>query len=253
MELIITRIIENLLLPPGINIIMMLLGSILLRRFYRSGIFLMLSGFVSLIILSLSITAFYLNYPNHNIKAISQLSLANTDAQAIIILGGGRYRKAPEFNKDTVSRYTLSRLRYGAFLYRKTKLPLLVTGGVVYGDGPSEAELMRQSLREDFKVKTRWIEKNSRNTKENAQLSFKLLETEQIHKIILVTDFSHIKRSQAIFEKVGFKVFPAPINFDTDFEERPLILSLIPNSAGLHKSRSLLREYMGQLWYFLRY
>ncbi len=253
MELIITRIIENLLLPPGINIAMMLLGYFLLRRTHRAGRYLILTGFFSLAILSLPITAYFLNYPNHSIKPVSELILENTNAKAIIVLGGGRYQNAPEFNNDTVSKSTLSRIRYGAYLHRKTKLPLLVTGGKVYSDGFSEAELMQQSLQEDFNVKTRWVEGNSRNTSENAILSFKLLQAEKIKKIILVTDFSHIKRSQAIFEKAGFIVISAPINFDTNFKNKPLILSLIPTAGGLYKSRSILREYMGQLWYLIRY
>ncbi|MFV2060957.1 MAG: YdcF family protein [Gammaproteobacteria bacterium] len=253
MELIITRIIENLLLPPGINIVMMLLGYFLLRKFYRAGIYLILIGFFSLLFLSLPITAYYLNFPNHDIEPISEIVLENTDAQAIIILGGGRYRDAPEYHADTVSIYSLSRIRYGAYLHRKTKLPILVTGGNVYGGGPSEAELMQQSLKDDFNVKTRWIESNSRNTRENAELSFDLLQADKIQKIILVTDFSHIKRSQSIFNKAGFTVTAAPINFDTTFKNKPLILSLIPTSGGLNKSRSILREYMGQLWYLIRY
>ncbi|MFV1983324.1 MAG: YdcF family protein, partial [Thiohalomonadales bacterium] len=248
-----TRIIENMLLPPGINILMILLGFFLLGRFYRTGFLLVISAFFSLVILSLPVSAYFLNYPNNDIKAISDQELTNTDAKAIIILGGGRYSKAPEFNQDTVSYSTLSRIRYGAYLHRKIKLPILVTGGVVFGDGLSEAELMQQSLREDFNVKIKWLEKNSRNTSENAKLSFELLQAKQITKIILVTDFSHIKRSQAIFEKAGFKVIPAPINFDTEFENQPLILSLIPTAKGLLKSRSVLREYMGQLWYMFRY
>jgi len=183
MELIITRIIENLLLPPGINIAMMLLGYFLLRRTHRAGHYLILTGFFSLAILSLPITAYFLNYPNHNIKPVSELILENTNAKAIIVLGGGRYQNAPEFNNDTVSKSTLSRIRYGAYLHRKTKLPLLVTGGKVYGDGFSEAELMQQSLKDDFNVKTRWIESNSRNTRENAKLSFDLLQADKIQKI----------------------------------------------------------------------
>jgi len=252
MEIIITRIIENFLLPPGINFIMMLLGYFLLRRYYRTALFLMLSGFFTLILFSLPITAHFLDYPNNNIKPLTAIELANTDAKAIIILGGGRYRKAPEFGKDTVSNSTLTRIRYGAYLHRTSKLPILVTGGKVYGDGLSEAELMRRSLQDDFNVSTKWIEEKSRNTNENAEFSFYMLAEEKIHTIILVTNFSHIKRSQAIFKKVGFKVIPAPLDFQTDFENRPLILSLIP-SDGLNRSRAVLREYMGQLWYLLRY
>ena len=54
-------------------------------------------------------------------------------AQAIVILGGGVRRNAPEYGGDTVGRLTLDRVRYGAFVARATGLPVLVTGGVVRG------------------------------------------------------------------------------------------------------------------------
>lgn len=255
MDLIITRIIENLLLPPGINFLMIFFGLFLAKRFYRTGIFLLFSGFLSLIILSLPITAGFLNYPNKDIHAISEQDLAKTDAKAIVVLSGGRYRQAPEYNRDTVSVATLARIRYGAYLHKKTKIPLLVTGGIVYKKniGASEASLMQQSLQEDFKVKVKWLEENSRNTKESANLSFKILQREKIRKIILVTDFLHIKRSESIFKKVGFEVISAPLNFKTQFDDIPMALSLIPTAEGLYSSKSVLREYLGQLWYVLKY
>ncbi len=46
-----------------------------------------------------------------------------------MVLGGGRYRDAPEYGNDTVGEYTLVRLRYAAKLHRETGFPLLVTGG----------------------------------------------------------------------------------------------------------------------------
>jgi len=253
MELILIRIVENMFLPPGINILMMITGFMLLRRFYRTGVLLMLGGFFSLIILSLPITAYYLNFPNNNIKPLSELARDNTNAKAIIILGGGRYQNAPEYNIDTVSTVTLSRIRYGSYLHKKTKLPVLVTGGKVFGDGFSEAYLMQQSLQNDFNVTSKWVEDQSKNTQENAVYSFKILEAHKIKSIILVTDVNHIKRATSIFEKEGFSVTAAPINFDTNYEFLPFILTIVPRAGSLYRSRAVLREYMGQLWYSIRY
>ncbi len=254
MEPIITRIIENLILPPGLNIMMVFLGLVLVRRFYRTGVLLVMFSFFTLIILSMPITAQLLNYPNKDIHAITDAALTKTKAKAIIVLGGGRYSNAPEFKRDTVSNATLVRIRYGAYLHRKSKLPLLVTGGNVYNDkGLSEAKLMQQSLKNDFNVTTKWLEEKSKNTKENAQFSFELLKSHNISNIILVTDASHIKRSETIFKQVGFTVTTAPLNFDTTYKNSPIILSFIPQADGLRKSQSVLREYLGQLWYWLRY
>src|SRR5687768_247312 len=47
---------------------------------------------------------------------------------AIVILGGGAHR-APEYGSNTVAAATLERLRYGAYLQRRTGKPILVTSG----------------------------------------------------------------------------------------------------------------------------
>src|SRR6185369_731300 len=65
---------------------------------------------------------------------------ALSNVQAIVILGGGRRSDSPEFGGDTVSHYTLERVRYGAQLARQTGLPVLVSGGSVFGEEVSEAE-----------------------------------------------------------------------------------------------------------------
>ena len=52
------------------------------------------------------------------------------DAEAIVILGGGTRRNAPEYGGDTLGRLTLERVRYGAQVAKLTALPVLVTGGV---------------------------------------------------------------------------------------------------------------------------
>ena len=53
MDILVTRTVEALLLPPGGVILLILLGIFLVRRLYRTGIFMILSGFVLLIISSL--------------------------------------------------------------------------------------------------------------------------------------------------------------------------------------------------------
>ena len=47
---------------------------------------------------------------------------------------------------------SLERVRYAARLHRDTGLPLLVTGGRLFGETGDEATLMKQALTEDFTV-----------------------------------------------------------------------------------------------------
>ena len=50
-------------------------------------------------------------------------------AKAVVILGGGVRRNAPEYGGDTLATLTLERVRYGARVARLTGLPVLVSGG----------------------------------------------------------------------------------------------------------------------------
>ena len=97
------------------------------------------------------------------------------DAQAVVILGGGVRRDAPEYGGDTLATLTLERVRYGARVARLTGLPVLVSGGSVLGGEP-EAKLMAASLEREFGVPVRWVETRSRTTHENAVLSARIAE-----------------------------------------------------------------------------
>jgi uncharacterized SAM-binding protein YcdF (DUF218 family) len=199
---------------------------------------------VALLILSLPIVGNELLGSLDRFPPINEHELKR--AQAIVILSGGVHRDAPEYNGDTVDRFSLERLRYGARLARRTNLPVLVTGGAPFG-GTAEGELMRQSLAEDFGVQVRWIETESRNTMENASLSAPLLKKAGISNIALVSQSWHLTRAVPLFEQQGFHVTAAPTAFAK--EPHSLAKALLPDDGS--KSRIALREYLGLLFYRL--
>ena len=251
MEILIIRLIESLLFPPGLMIAIMLAGAILMRFYYRPGKIVIISGFVLLVLASLPIVPNTIIHLLEDIPALNQAELSQPQAQAIVVLGGGRYADAPEYAGDTVSTGSLERIRYGAYLHQQTGLPILVTGGNPYGRKISEAELMQTTLENEFKVKVRWAEKASKNTWENASFSFRLLQQENIKKIYLVTHAWHMPRSQQVFEQAGFEVIPAPTAYTT--AAAPILLRLLPSAGGLERSRLVGHELLGMLWYKLRY
>ena len=51
-------------------------------------------------------------------------------------------------------------------------------------------------------------ENKSRNTRENALYSKKIMDEHKIKSIVLVTSNIHMKRSTKVFEKLNYKVFP---------------------------------------------
>src|SRR6185295_16851084 len=157
------KALAALVLPPTGPLLLALVGLALLGRRPRLGRVLAWAGVVVLLALSLPVVS-------HLLLRSLQASVLNLqrigDAQAIVILGGGVRRNAPEFGGDTLGRLTLERVRYGALVARTTKLPVLVSGGAVYG-GSTEAALMKRALEQEFDVQVRWAEERSRDTRSN--------------------------------------------------------------------------------------
>lgn len=160
--------------------------------------------------------------------------------QAIVVLGGGRRTDSPEYGGDTVSAATLERLRYAAWLQRKTKLPILVTGGAPGGDGTPEADLMKAILTEEFRADVRWAEPRALNTHENAQFSKNLLGVSRIQHVYLVTHAWHMRRAQREFEIVGLQSTAAPTGFSRPGREG--VANYLPSNIGLYLTGLALRE-----------
>lgn len=174
-----------------------------------------------------------------------------TPAEAIVILGGGSYFDASEYNHaDTVSEQTLVRVRYGAKLQRTTGKPILVTGGKPLGNESGEASQMRAVLENEFHVPVRWIEDGSDNTYENARNTYQILHPLGIQTIYLVTNGWHMPRSAQVFKQAGFTVIPAPTAFTHRIH--PGLMPFIPDAESLRDSKIFMHEMLGLLWYRIK-
>lgn len=154
-------ILETLFMPPALNIWLIIFGLVIWRRRSLLGKTAVIISLLLLWVLSAPITARLLIAPLENrYPALTQQDLQTPGAKAIVVLGGGRAREAPEYGgRDTLAESTLLRVRYGAYLYRalvdegEEPVPLLVTGGVVLEDeSVPVADLMAESLRDEFQV-----------------------------------------------------------------------------------------------------
>lgn len=245
--------VSALLLPP-LNLLLLaaLGGVLLLTRWRGTGRMLIALSLVLLALLSTPISGAWLV---NTLEAESPPLLAPRDANAhaIVVLGGGRIPNALEFGgKDQPSAIALARLRYGAWLHQQTGLPILVTGGSPDGREEPEAALMSRALRDSFKVPVRWEEGRSDNTAENASNSAAVLKQAGVKRILLVTDAMHMPRARRIFSAAGLDVVPAPTSFSSI---PPLLTPLLflPQSGTLERSRYAMHEWLGMLWYRVRY
>ena len=252
MEQFATHIIESMIFPPGVFLFLLAVGVLLLNK---SPVFGKSALWVGLIIFYLFSTPFISSHLINQLEtypALDTNKIGNYGAGVIVVLAGERYRNAKEYGGDTVGKYTLLRCRYGAFLQRKTGLPILVSGGLVLDKGgASLAQMMAELLREDFHAGEVWLEDKSRTTGENALFSEKFLAQKKIDTAYLVTQAWHMPRSVAAFEKAGLKVVPAPTAFEGG---KPFkFLDVLPSANAINISRFALHEMVGALWYKIRY
>ena len=248
---LLTNLLASLLLPPFNGLLLAGAGILLWHARPRLARFLVISGALLITVLSLGVVARALLVPlEAKYPALPPSSLHTLDAEAIVVLGAGRYRGTPEFAEDDVIGPALDRLRYGALLARESKKPLLVTGGAPDGGLRSEAETMASSLARDFGVSVRWLESASANTLDNAHLSAEILHSAGIRRVALVTHAWHMPRAVAAFEAAGLSVLAAPTGY---LSVGPIsALDFVPRAGALHGSARALHEWIGQAWYALR-
>lgn len=253
MEISIIYIIKNMLMPPGIHILSILFGLLLINKFRKTGKLIILLSTVSLYLLSTAYVSRSLAGLVETTPSLPPVISKETDREAIIILGGGRRVVMPEYGKPIPYSTVLERLRYAMHIQRQTQLPILITGGHVFPKSISEAEVMNQVLIDDFQFEAKWLEQKSRNTAQNANFSYDILNKEGINKIYLVTHSSHMNRAVDIFTHVGFDITPAPTIYNSAGTNMPPIMQWLPKSNALELSRNILHEMLGYWWYQLRH
>ena len=242
-----TYLAGAVIVPPVSLILLALLGLALRRRRPRLGLSLSAGSLLALLVLSLPATAYSL------MAAIESPPLRDTrrlqDAQAIVILGGGVARAAPEWGGDTINLFTLQRVRYGAWLARRSALPVLVTVAAPDDARPGEAALMRAALSDEFGVAVRWFDERARTTAGNAREAAALLRPDGITRVLLVTSAFHMPRAQRVFERAGLQVIAAPTGYfgyvGGEFEWP----HLVPSGEALRTSYVALREMAAGLMY----
>lgn len=253
MDIWLIYVIKTLLLPSSSFLMLSFIGLYRLLKKLTLGSLLLFSSLSGLYILSIPLVSSGLM----NLLEPHADKISIHQNQAIVLLGSGLRNNAAEFSETnfTLSRKALERVRYAAKLGRETGLPILVSGGKVFeSDAPSEATVMAQALEQEFNLPVKWQENQSRNTAENAIYCRKMLQPLNIDKILLVTHAFHMKRAEIEFKKVGFDVQIAPTAYLAMEKGTKLsIFDFIPSANAMLNSTLALHEYLGLLWYKLRY
>lgn len=230
-------LLRTLILPPACLLILGFIGIALARRYRRLGVTLAAVSLAGLWLLATPLIADALERMAEHYPA---LDLTHPiAAQAIVILGGGGYRRAaPEYRGPAPDYEMYDRLAYGAYVARHTGLPVLVTGNGM------EATTMQVSLARDFGVHVKWIDEAAHDTYDNAFDSARILRSAGITHVVLVTSDTQLWRAAHEFLAAGLSIVPAPADV---WAPRDVgTMRYVPTASGLVRSYDAVYELLGE-------
>lgn len=176
---------------------------------------------------------------------------ARPEGDAIVLLCAGS-RDWPEVFSAAENLYphTLERAAAAALLHRKTRLPIIVSGGSPFTANP-EAEAVARWLEEaGVPSKSILAESAARDTIESAANVKKLCDEKGYKKILLLTFAYHMPRAVFLFEKAGFaELVPFPVARRAMPGARRDLTDYLPGSSL--EARAALNERLGLLVYRL--
>jgi uncharacterized SAM-binding protein YcdF (DUF218 family) len=236
MFILLISLARNLFLPPTGPLILAIVGLLLMSRRRRLGVAAVVIGVSSLWLCATPAVSDVLIHFAERYPPLDPSKPVN--AQAIVILGGGGMRMAPEYGGSALEGEALERVSYAASLSRRTRLPILVSGT------SEEAQSMSITLSRDLGIRVRWAENRSGDTYENARFSARILRADGIRRIILVTSSPHEWRAAHEFMGAGLEVVPGPVGGDIPHEYDAA--AFVPTMHGLHRSHDALYELIGE-------
>lgn len=244
-----TRTLEHFLLPPGMPLLVCMVGLILTARRTRSGLPILGLGLAIAYLTSLPVVARGLADWLEIYPPLDQGALCAAHAAAIVVLGGpDRYELAPEYGGDTLGPLALERVRYAAYLHRACGLPILVVGGKAPSQQLHGSEMMEEVLTRELGVPTMWGDGRSRSTFDNARIARELLAPRGIGTVAVVTHAWHMRRAVAAFVGQGLTVLPAPTGFTIPGAFDRGLPGWLPNAWAQVQIRWMLREVVGLAW-----
>lgn len=169
---------------------------------------------------------------------------------AAVLLGGLLDHDAtvgwgkPQYNDDS------ERLTATFDLLRTERVRFAVlSGGGNPGDPLNEARVLADQLAGWGIDRSRLVlEEKSRNTRENAVESAKIVRERGFRTLVLVTSAFHMPRAVDCFRAVDLAVDPLPVDYRS-FDPAKTTPQLLPRSEKLADSTFALREMAGRLVY----
>ncbi|MFA5489900.1 MAG: YdcF family protein [Candidimonas sp.] len=174
-------------------------------------------------------------------------------AQAIVVLGGNTANNRPNWFEPYDPQTATPRVDTAAHLYFARRAPLIVLSGAALDGTTSEAQVMANRLaQQGIPADALLLERQSLTTYENAVYTARKLRRRGVSEVLLVTSALHMPRSMAVFRKQGFSVAAAPAMPQITVPDDPSFSFWLPNARAFDASRSIIKEYVALLVYWLR-
>lgn len=256
-HLVIVCMVDSLATPVVWVLALLSLGLSLSRRKRQAirsdaGWYLMLAGVLVLLALSTRTVASALSYSLECWYVPPALE-AVRDLDIVVVPGAGA-RSAHGLRREAEpTGPSYSRLCNGVRVFRQSDASLLV----FCGGSPQEPEAyvmktwaVTMGVRPDEIL----AEAASTNTMQNAECLAKLLPPGENRRIGLVTSATHMLRAEKAFRKQfpRDRILPIPVDYMHD----PFVWTpgrFIPSASALEESTVALHEWVGIVWYSLRY
>jgi uncharacterized SAM-binding protein YcdF (DUF218 family) len=236
-------------MPSNLMIGIGLLGVVLCAtRFASLGRKLMIVSIVLLAICGLSPLGYWLLYPLE--ARFPPWNPAQGAPDGIIVLGGPVDPDLSAAHDTAVITSAADRIFAAAVLARQyPNARVVYTGGNanLISNNSKEADYAGRLLENLGIPKSRLtMERESRNTEENAEFSKELVQPKSGERWLLVTSAYHMPRSVGLFRKAAFAVEPYPVDWRTDGPGALLEVSDLA-SRGLMRTDLALHEWLGLL------
>jgi len=140
-----------------------------------------------------------------------------------------------------------------ARIYHAERAPLIVVSGAALEGNVSEARIMANSLQQQGVPLDAIVqESESLTTYQNALYTARVLKERGIDHVLLVTSALHMPRAMGVFRKQQVDATAAGSPPQIVVPDDPAFSFWLPSMHVLSASRSVVKEYVGMLVYWLR-
>ncbi len=241
----------DLFLGPLTWVVLFIVAGMFLRRRARLAIGLQVLGLAVLYVFSIEpVAGALIRATEAGVRATYRPDMVY---DVVIVLGGGLDPDATEISGRPEYNAAGDRILRGYELLREGRARnVLISGGTLdtRPEAPIEAEVLARQLQQwGIEPGRIFTEGTSRNTRENALESQKIIEQQGWKTLLLVTSAAHMPRAYGCFAALGIR----PDTFVADVRSPPgrRPPSWLPRAYHLSASSEALRELAGR-WVYRR-